>query len=78
MIERIATVGRKNTTGKQISVSSVVGFASSLELTNAITNSNQPVVVKEEPNLKAVASSNISKTGKQVYDAACAVITVQG
>ena len=74
VIERIQTVGRQNTTGKQISVSSVAGLVpDSIELNSSITSSNQPVVVKEEPNLKAVASSNISKTGKQVYDAACAV-----
>jgi len=73
-IERIQAVGRQNTTGKQISITSVAGLVpDSMESTSNATISNQPLIITEEPNLEAVASTNISKTGKQVYEAACAV-----
>ena len=73
LIERIQTVGRQNTTGKEVSVSSIPGLIpESIESISAITNQTPTIDVAEEPNLTATASPNISKTGQQVYEAACA------
>ena len=73
LIERIQTVGRQNTTGKEVSVSSIPGLIpESIESISAITNQTPTIDGAEEPNLTATASPNISKTGQQVYEAACA------
>ena len=73
LIERIQTVGRQNTTGKEVSISSIPGLIpESIESISAITNQTPTIDVAEEPNLTATASPNISKTGQQVYEAACA------
>ena len=74
VIERIQTVGRQNTTGSQISVSSVPGLIpDSVESIRAIASLDNSANVKLQPELNVVASSSNSKTGEQVYEAACAV-----
>ncbi len=73
LIERIQTVGRQNTTGKEVSISSIPGLIpESIESISAITNQTPTIDGAEESNLTATASPNISKTGQQVYEAACA------
>ena len=74
IIERIQTVGRQNTTGEQLLVSSVPGLIpDSIGSSSAVTDQAKPINVIEELDLTAAVSTNISKTGKEVYEAACAV-----
>ncbi len=74
VIERIQTVGRQNTTGAQISINPVPSLVpDSTESIGAIASSDNLANAKAQPTQKSVTSSSISKTGEQVYTAACAV-----
>lgn len=74
MIERIQTVGRQNTTGTQISINSVPSLVpDSIESIKAFASLDNSATVKLQPDSNVVASSTMSKTGEQIYEAACAV-----
>ena len=74
VIERIQTVGVKTLPVNRYQLVPWSGWClDSIESIRAIASLTNRQTLNFSQNLKAVASSNISKTGKQVYDAACAV-----
>ncbi len=74
VVDRIQIVGLQNVTGSQITVTSVPGLLpESIEATNLNTTTNEIKYLAANTSVQSDDSVNLTKSGQDVYGAACAV-----